>query len=63
MRLDELAKEIGADLVGDGSVEVSGVNTLEDAQAGQISFLTNARYTNESATVSIFQKLLELNKA
>jgi UDP-3-O-[3-hydroxymyristoyl] glucosamine N-acyltransferase len=53
MRLDELAKEIGAELVGDGSVEVSSVSTLEDAQAGQVSFLSNARYA----------KLLDTTKA
>ncbi len=50
MRLDELAREIGADIVGDGSVEVSAVNTLEAAQAGQVSFLTNARYTKQLET-------------
>jgi UDP-3-O-[3-hydroxymyristoyl] glucosamine N-acyltransferase len=31
-------------------VEVNGVNTLEDAQAGQVSFLTNARYAKQLDT-------------
>ena len=32
--LPQLAEEIGAQLVGEGSVTVSSVNTLEDARAG-----------------------------
>ena len=39
MRLDELAQEIEAEVVGDGSIDVSAVNTLDAAQAGQVSFL------------------------
>jgi UDP-3-O-[3-hydroxymyristoyl] glucosamine N-acyltransferase len=35
---------------GDGSVEIRGANTLEDAQAGEISFLANRRYTKYLAT-------------
>ena len=50
MRLDELAREIGAEVVGDGSVEVSAVNTLEAAEAGQISYLTNQRYAKQLET-------------
>lgn len=50
MRLDELAREIGAEVGGDGSVELSAVNTLEDAQAGQVSFLSNQRYTKQLET-------------
>lgn len=42
--LAELAKKIGAEVVGDGSVVVSSANTLEEAQAGQISFLSNPKY-------------------
>ncbi len=50
MRLDELAREIGADVAGDGSLEVSAVNTLDDAGPGQVSFLTNARYAKQLET-------------
>jgi UDP-3-O-[3-hydroxymyristoyl] glucosamine N-acyltransferase len=44
MHLRELAKWIGAQVVGDGSLEVSAANTLEDAVAGQVSFLANPKY-------------------
>jgi UDP-3-O-[3-hydroxymyristoyl] glucosamine N-acyltransferase len=44
MTVAELAREIGAEVVGDGSVEVTAVNTLDAAGPGQVSFLANARY-------------------
>ena len=50
MRLDELAREIGAEVVGDGSVEVSAANTLDAAGAGQIAFLSNQRYAKQLET-------------
>jgi len=51
--LAELAKQIGAVVVGDGTALVSSANTLEDAQPGQISFLSNPKY----------EKLLPATKA
>jgi UDP-3-O-[3-hydroxymyristoyl] glucosamine N-acyltransferase len=53
MTIAELAREIGAEVVGDSSAEITSANTLEDAKAGQISFLANAKYT----------KLLEATRA
>src|SRR5262245_8548221 len=58
MRLDELAGQIDAIVVGDGSIEINDVAPLEDAAAGTISFLANARYqkqletTNASAVIA-----------
>jgi UDP-3-O-[3-hydroxymyristoyl] glucosamine N-acyltransferase len=57
MTVEELAREIGADVVGDGNQQITGTNTLEDAQPGQIGFLANAKYakqieaTNASAVI------------
>lgn len=58
LTLRELAAEIGAEVAaGDPELRVSSVNTLEDAQAGQVSFLSNAKYvrlletTNASAVI------------
>jgi UDP-3-O-[3-hydroxymyristoyl] glucosamine N-acyltransferase len=53
MTVDELAKEIGAEVAGDGSMTIASASTLEDAQPGQISFLANAKYA----------KLLETTRA
>ena len=49
MRLDALAERIGATLTGDGSAEVAGVAGLREARAGQVSFLTNAKYVRQLA--------------
>jgi UDP-3-O-[3-hydroxymyristoyl] glucosamine N-acyltransferase len=53
MTIAELAKEIGAEVVGDSSATIKSAGTLEEAQPGQISFLANAKYT----------KLLEATRA
>lgn len=43
--LKDLGAEIGAQLIGDPSHVISGVNTLEDAFPSDVSFLANPRYT------------------
>jgi len=50
MRLDKLAENIGAVLFGDGSIEVRGVATLDDAGPDEITFLSNPRYASRVAT-------------
>jgi UDP-3-O-[3-hydroxymyristoyl] glucosamine N-acyltransferase len=42
--LAELAALVGGQLIGDGSLPISGVAPLEEAGPGQISFLANPRY-------------------
>lgn len=42
--LKELAIVSGGELVGDGTVEINGAGTLELAQPGEITFLTNSLY-------------------
>jgi UDP-3-O-[3-hydroxymyristoyl] glucosamine N-acyltransferase len=66
MKVDELAKEIGAEVVGDGSQEITSAATLEDATAGQVSFLANARYVRQiestNATAVIVAPSIVTNK-
>jgi UDP-3-O-[3-hydroxymyristoyl] glucosamine N-acyltransferase len=57
MRLDELAKQIDAELVARGAdsgktaaVQITSAARLEDAGSGQISFLANIKYQNQLAT-------------
>jgi UDP-3-O-[3-hydroxymyristoyl] glucosamine N-acyltransferase len=47
MTVDELASEIGAEVVGDGSATILSAATLEDAQPGQVSFLANPKYLRQ----------------
>jgi len=50
LTLGELARRIGADLSGEGSVLVEGCATLEDARPGQVAFLANPKYAKQLAT-------------
>jgi UDP-3-O-[3-hydroxymyristoyl] glucosamine N-acyltransferase len=49
VRLDEIVARFGGDLVGNGAVAVSGLATLEAADATQLSFLANSRYQTQLA--------------
>jgi len=50
--LKQLAERIGAELVGDGNVLVESASTLEDATAGQVSFLSNPKYEKQLETTN-----------
>lgn len=44
MKLAELAELLGCVLVGDGSVEVTGLSGIEEAKEGDLSFVVHSRY-------------------
>ncbi len=46
----ELAAAIGAEVVGDGNITVDSCNSLEEARAGQLSFLSNPKYIKQLET-------------
>lgn len=48
--LGEIAKALGAELVGDPASPVRGLNTLQKAGAGEVAFLANAIYRRYLAT-------------
>jgi len=54
MKLSELAKLVGGEIHGGGvpapDVQITGVASLRDAQAGDISFLANNKYAPQLAT-------------
>lgn len=50
LSLAELAARLGGEVKGDGTVLISGINTLKDAGAGDISFLANASYRSQLTT-------------
>lgn len=52
MRLDELAQKIGAELSGDGAIEVHRVAAIETAGPGDVTFLSNQRYARLLATTN-----------
>lgn len=44
MKLQEIADRLGCRLEGDGSLDITGVASLEDAEPGQLTFFTNPKY-------------------
>lgn len=57
--LSSLAEQLGAQLAGDAQARVSSVATLEGAKAGQLSFLSNAKYRKylaETAATAVLIK-------
>jgi UDP-3-O-[3-hydroxymyristoyl] glucosamine N-acyltransferase len=50
MTAEELAREIGAEVSGDGSISILSCATLEEAKEGQLSFLTNPKYARNLDT-------------
>ncbi len=44
MKLAEIARKLGCELEGDGGLEITGVAGIEEAQAGELTFLVNRKY-------------------
>lgn len=44
MKLAEIAERLGCQLEGDGNLEITGVAGIEEAGAGQLTFLANPKY-------------------
>jgi UDP-3-O-[3-hydroxymyristoyl] glucosamine N-acyltransferase len=52
MNIAELAQQTGAQLEGDATLEITGAAGLDIAVAGQVTFLSNPRYTGQLQTTS-----------
>lgn len=50
IRLADLAQQLDADLHGDGELVISGIASMQSAQSGQITFLSNSRYREQLVT-------------
>lgn len=50
MTLEELARRLGAEPVGDGKTVITGVAGIEEAGAGDLTFVANPRYRNKLLT-------------
>jgi len=61
--LQQLAKHVDAQLVGDGDILIDSVATLEAATTGQISFLTNPAYASHLASTNASAVILRQESA
>ena len=59
MKLSELAATLGATLQGDGEVEITGIAGIEQAAPGQITFVSNKKYTALARTTRASAILVE----
>ena len=50
MKLRDIATTLNARLEGDGNLEITGVNGIEEAEAGQITFVSNPKYAAAAKT-------------
>jgi UDP-3-O-[3-hydroxymyristoyl] glucosamine N-acyltransferase len=50
MKLAELAERLGAELRGDGDVEVTGVRGIEEASPSEVTFVSNPKYAGLART-------------
>src|SRR5947207_4384116 len=51
MKLFDLAAQTGAECaLSDGEIEITGAAGLDQAQTGDVTFLSNPKYTNKVAT-------------
>ncbi len=57
--LEHLAKEIGATVKGDGTLKIKGVSPLDSAKSGDITFVTNPRYSKMAAATKASAILCE----
>lgn len=44
MTVADIAKLVGGSIVGDGTIEITGVNGIQEAEAGDLCFIRGARY-------------------
>ena len=52
MKLRDLATHLGATLEGNGDAEITGLAGIEDAAAGQLTFVANPRYAGLARTTA-----------
>ncbi len=50
MRLDAIARALGGELRGDGTIDVTGVAPIEEATPGTLTFVADPRYASRLAT-------------
>lgn len=50
MKLSVLAEQLGVECIGDGDLEITGLNSLEEANGSELSFFANPKYADQLKT-------------
>lgn len=56
--VENIARQIGGTVRGDGTIEISGASDISSAQKGQITFLSNDRYLDKARSTNASAILL-----
>lgn len=56
--LEDIARQIGGEIRGDGSIEISGASDIATASKGQITFLSNDKYLDKAKSTNASAILL-----
>ncbi len=68
MKLSEIAERVSGKLIGDGSIEIKGISTLEKAKEGDITFYSHPKYrklvykTGASAILTSDESIRDVGK-
>jgi UDP-3-O-[3-hydroxymyristoyl] glucosamine N-acyltransferase len=65
--LDEIARSVGGAVIGDGSIEITGVAGIREAREGELTFLANPRYEpylskTRASAIIVAENHLDLGK-
>ncbi len=63
MTLHDIAEHLALELVDFSAVEITGINTLKDAVAGEISFLSDSKYEKDLESTQATAVILPSKKA
>jgi UDP-3-O-[3-hydroxymyristoyl] glucosamine N-acyltransferase len=61
VKLNEMAETLGCTLQGDGNLEITGVAGIDEAQAGQVTFVSNPKYAARAKTTSASAVIVSSN--
>jgi len=61
VKLSELATALGCSLNGNGDLEINGVAGIDEAQAGQVTFVSNPKYTPKAKTTGASAVIVTTN--
>jgi UDP-3-O-[3-hydroxymyristoyl] glucosamine N-acyltransferase len=61
VKLSEMAEALGCTLQGNGNLEIFGVAGIEEAQAGQVTFVSNPKYAAKAKTTSASAVIVSSN--
>jgi UDP-3-O-[3-hydroxymyristoyl] glucosamine N-acyltransferase len=61
MKLVDIAQHLHCELRGDGAIEITGISSVDDAKANELTFVANKKYLSKLATLKAAAVILAPN--